>query len=432
MLTRLMQQAEQAEVFEIESEATKIGFEANRIKSFNVEETRGVAARVMVDGRLGFAASSDLDATDKVVANALESARHGDAIPTLRFPGPQPGPQVQVYDPDLAALPTDRLIEMGQEIIATVLEADDATHVNVELIRRVHKTGVRNSAGAEIAMQKALLSLELIAERVRGDDVVIIFEEFSTTAKDEGYRAFARSIAEKLRLAQRASTLASARMPVLFSPSGIPALVLPILEGLNGKNVYRGVSPLAGRIGETLFDEKLTLVDDPTLDGRPHSSSHDHEGVPRQRRALVEGGVLHGFIYDLKTAAQAGVEPTGHGARGLFSPPTPSFSNLVLEPGETPLADIVAGIKEGLLVEDVLGIGQGNIIGGDFSNNLSLAFRIEKGQIVGRVKDVSIAGNVYQDLRHVAALSRETAWVQSGLLAPYVLLPELNVVTKAG
>jgi len=93
---------------------------------------------------------------------------------------------------------------------------------------------------------------------------------------------------------------------------------------------------------------------------------------------------------------------------------------------------IIAGIEEGLLVEDVLGIGQGNIIGGDFSNNLSLAFKIEGGQIVGRVKDVSIAGNVYQDLRHVAALSRETAWVQSGPLAPYVLLPELNVVTKAG
>jgi PmbA protein len=432
MLDQLMRQAEQAEVFEIESEATKIGFEANRIKSFNVEETRGVAARVVVDGRLGFAASSDQDAADKVVANALESARHGDAIPTLRFPGPQPGPQVQVYDPELAALPTERLIEMGKEIIAIILEADADAHVNVEMTRQVHKTGVRNSAGAEVIVQKAPFSVGLVVERVRGDDVVIIFEEFSTAAKDEGYRAFAQKIAEKLRLAQRASTLASARRQVLFSPSGVPALVTPILEGLNGKNVYRSISPLAGRIGETLFDEKLALVDDPTLDGRPGSSSHDDEGVPRRRRALIEGGALRGFIYDLKTAAQAGVEPTGHGARSLFAPPAPSFSNLILEPGETPLADIVAGIEEGLLVEDVLGIGQGNIIGGDFSNNLSLAFKIEGGQIVGRVKDVSIAGNVYQDLRHVEALSRETAWVQSGLLAPYVLLPELNVVTKEG
>ena len=432
MLDRLMQQAEQAEVFEIESEATKVGFEANQMKSFNVEETRGVAARVVVDGRIGFAASSDLDATDKVVANALESARHGDAIPTLHFPAPQPGPQVQVYDPELATLPTDRLIEMGKEIIATVLEADADAHVNVDLVRRVRETRVRNSAGTEIAVQKAPFSIGLVVERVRGDDVLIIFEEFSTAVKDEEYRACAQKIAEKLRLAKRASTLASARMPVLFSPSGTLALVLPTLEGLNGKNVYRGISPMAERVGETLFDAKLTLVDDPTLDGRPGSSSHDDEGVPCQRRALIENGTLRSFIYDLKTAAQAGVEPTGHGARGLFGPPGPSFSNLTLEAGETPLAEIIAGIEEGLLVEDVLGLGQGNITSGDFSNSLSLAFKIEGGEIVGRVKDVSIAGNVYQDLQQIEALSQETAWVQSGLRAPYILLPELNVVTKEG
>ena len=432
MLDRLLQQAEQAEVFEIESEATKIGFEANQMKSFNVEEICGVAARVVVGGKLGFAASSDLDATDKVVVNALESAQHGDAIPTLRFPAAQPGPQVQVYDPELAALPTDRLIEMGKEIIATILKADADAHVNVDLTRQVRKMRVRNSAGAEVAVQKAPFSVGMVVERVRGDDVVIIFEEFSTAAKDEGYRAFAARIAEKLRQAQRSATLTSARRPVLFSPAGALALVIPILEGLNGKNVYRGVSPMAEQVGETLFDQKLTLVDDPTLAGRPGSGSHDDEGVPRQRRALIEAGTLRGFIYDLKTAAQAGVEPTGHGARSLFAPPRPSFSNLILEAGQTPLAEIIAGIDEGLLVEDVLGLGQGNIISGDFSNNLSLAFKIEGGQIVGRVKDVSIAGNVYQDLQHVAALSRETEWVQSGLLAPYVLLSELNVITKEG
>ena len=123
-------------MFEIESEATEIGFEANKMKSFNVEETRGIAARVVVDGRLGFAASSDLAATDKLVANVLESARHGEAIPAFRFPDPQPGPQVQVYDPALAALPTDRLIEMGQEMIAIIPEADPDTRGNVGLERR--------------------------------------------------------------------------------------------------------------------------------------------------------------------------------------------------------------------------------------------------------------------------------------------------------
>ena len=90
------------------------------------------------------------------------------------------------------------------------------------------------------------------------------------------------------------------------------------------------------------------------------------------------------------------------------------------------------GRRANLLVESPLGLGQGNVISGIFSNSLSLAFKIERGEIVGRVKEVSIAGNIYEDLRHVEALSQETEWVYGGLRLPYVLLPALNVVTKTG
>jgi len=207
-------------------------------------------------------------------------------------------------------------------------------------------------------------------------------------------------------------------------------LGLPLIHGLNGKNVYRGISPMAGQEGERIFDEKLTVVDDPTLDGRPGSSSHDDEGVPRRRNVLVDEGRLTGFIYDLKTAALASAEPTGNGERGLFSPPSPSFSNMVVANGETSVDDIIAGMDKGLLIETPLGLGQGNVISGAFSNNLSLAFKIESGEIVGRVKDVSVAGNVYQDLARIEALSLESEWVYGGIRLPYILLTQLNVVTR--
>jgi PmbA protein len=424
-----MRSAEQAEIFEIESEATNIGFRANKMKFFEVEETQGVAARVIVGGRLGFAATSDVTAHDKLEANVLESARLGDQV-RLRFPAPQPGPSVQVYDPRLAQLPTERLIEIGEEIVVTLLEADDEAVVNVDLTRRLRETAVRNSQGAEIRVRKAPLSIFVEVERMRGDDVVALFEYFTTATLDEAYRPFVDRMAEKLRLARRAATLSSGRMPVLFSPIGALVLALPILQGLDGKNVYRGTSPLSNREGEQLFDEKLVVVDDPTLDGRPGSSSHDDEGVPRQRNVLIDQGRPAGFIYDLKTAALAQTEPTGNGERGLFSPPSPAFSNMVVESGGTDLATMIAGIDEGLLVESPLGLGQGNVISGAFSNNLSLAFKIEAGEIVGRVKDVSVAGNIYQDLQRVEALSRESEWVYGGIRLPHILLPALNVVTR--
>jgi PmbA protein len=430
MWEEFLRNTAQAEVFEIESEATRIGFEANELKSFEVEETAGTAVRVIVDGRLGFAASSNLEAHDQLIANALESARHGEVL-ALRFPTPRPGPQVQVYDAALAGLSIDRLIELGREIIAVIREGDPDANVKIDLERRVRRTRLRNSAKVDVAEEKAPLSLALSIQRVRGDDVVILFDYFSTAVWNEDYQAFARGLADKLRLAQRPATLSPGRMPVLFSPAGALVLGLPLLMGLNGRNVYRGISPMAGRIGEPLFDEKLTLLDDPTLAGRPGSSAYDDEGLPRQRRALIADGMLKGFVYDLKTAVQSGAEPTGNGERGLFNPPGPGFSNLVVEGDATPLAEIIAGIDEGLLVESPLGLGQGNVISGAFSNNLSLAFKIERGEIVGRVKDVGIAGNVYQDLRDIAALSREFEWVYGGLRLPHILLPELNVVTKS-
>jgi PmbA protein len=424
-----MQEAERAEIFEIQSEATKIGFEANTLKSFEVKETQGIATRVVAEGRLGFAASSDITALNQLIKNVLASAQLGDKIP-LQFPQPQRGPSVQVYSPELATLPPSRLIEMGKEMVDTILQADEEANVSIDLTRRVRETTVRNSAGTEVAVRKAPLSIMLEVERVRGDDVVTLFEYFSTATLDDSYRAFVGRVAEKLRLARRIATLSSGQMPVLFSPTGAPMLGLPLIHGLNGKNVYRGISPMAGREEERLFDEKLTVVDDPTLDGRPGSSSHDDEGVPRQRDILVDQGRLTGYIYDLKTAALARTEPTGNGERSLFSPPSPSFSNMIVENGETPVGDIIAGIDKGLLVETPLGLGQGNVISGAFSNSLSLAFKIERGEIVGRVKDISVAGNIYQDLRQIEALSLESEWVHGGIRLPYILLPKLNVVTK--
>jgi PmbA protein len=232
-------------------------------------------------------------------------------------------------------------------------------------------------------------------------------------------------------MARRIATVTSGEMPVLFSPIGTPVLGLPLMVGLNGRDVYKGVSPLGGKLGQKLLHESFSLVDDPTLDGRFGSASHDDEGVAHRRTPLIEGGVLKSFYYDLKTAAQAGVAPTGNGSRGLFGTPNPSVTNLVVEPGTTSVADIIAGIDEGLLVDNVLGLGQGNIISGAFSNPLSLAFKIEKGEIVGRVKDAAIAGNVYEDMQEIAAISKETAWIYNSFSMPYILLPSLNVVAKA-
>ncbi|MBN2386888.1 MAG: TldD/PmbA family protein [Anaerolineales bacterium] len=429
ILTQLKQQAEQVEVLDLRNEKTTVEYEANQLKTCTVAETKGTAVRVIRKGQLGFSASTDETAKDRLAANALESAAYGDPAP-FSFPDPQPGPAVRTFDQAVADLPIARLVEIGKEILDLVLPVDANARCNISLERSLVSAGIRNQRGLDVAFRTSPLSLGIEIDRIEGDDVLIVYDQLGTTLWIDNYLDFARRLVEKLKLARTITTLKPGKMPVLFAPTGSLALVLPLSQGLNGKEVYKSTSPLRGKIGEKLFDEKVTVVDDGTIDGQFASASYDDEGVPRRRNVLVERGELKGFVYDLKTAAQSGVESTGNASRQLFYPPEPSFTNLMVQPGETPLKDMLAGIEQGILVEDLLGLGQGNIISGAFSNPLALAFKIEKGEIVGRVKDLSIAGNIYELLKNVAAVSREAQWVYSTFYAPYMLIPEMNVAGK--
>jgi PmbA protein len=428
ILKKLLTQAEQVEVLDVVSEATTVNFESNSLKGSKVEETRGTAVRVMRDGKLGFAASTLSGADDKLVQNALESASYGDKLP-IKFPQAQPAAKVNTYDEKIVNLPVSKLVEMGREIIDILLKASPEAKVNVALNRGVQKASIRNQTGLDVSFERSPLSVSIEVADVKGDDVLLVFDIIGSTIWEEEYLAATRRLGEKLILAQKITDLQPGEMPVLFSPTGLLGLMLPLDAGLNGKNVFMGASPIREKVGEKLFDDKITVIDDGTLDGRFGSAAYDDEGVPHRRNVLVEKGVLKGFYYDLKTAAMMGVESTGNGARSLFSPPGPSTTNVILQSGEKSLKDIINGIDHGLLVEDLLGIGQGNIISGAFSNPLSLAFLIEKGEIVGRVKNASIAGNIYDLLKNVAAVSSESFWVYQGFLAPYMLLPNMNIVT---
>jgi PmbA protein len=429
LLKHLKTLAEQVEVVDLQNEATSVEFEANKLKTSTVTETRGTAVRVVRDGKLGFAASSNQDAVERLAVNALESASYGDKVP-IQFPGQQPGAPVRTYDPAIPQLPISRLVEMGREILDLALAVEPDLRCNISLSRSVQKVRIANSAGLDASYQVSPLSLGMEIDRIDGDDVLILYDSFGTTVWDDNYLAFARSLVEKLKIARKIVPIQAGNMPVLFSPVGALALGIPLFEGLNGKNVYKGTSPMIGKIGEKLFDEKITIVDNGTLDGKPASAPYDDEGVPHRCNMLVEKGVVKGFLYDLKTAAQSGAETTGNASRGLFNPPSPSATNFLINPGRTPLKDMIAGIDHGIIVENLLGLGQGNVLSGAFSNPLSLAFLVEKGEIVGRVKDVSIAGNVYELLKNVAAVSQEAEWVYGSIRAPYILLENMNVVGK--
>jgi PmbA protein len=146
---------------------------------------------------------------------------------------------------------------------------------------------------------------------------------------------------------------------------------------------------------------------------------------------LIEGGVLKNFYYDLQTAGLAGTNSTGNGYRSLYSLPGPSLAALIVPAGEAKYGEIVDGIKEGVLIDQVMGAWAGNVLAGDFSANIHLGYKIENGEIVGRVRDTMVAGNVFQALKDsVEALGSETSWVGAGMKTPAILLGNISVSSR--
>jgi len=170
------------------------------------------------------------------------------------------------------------------------------------------------------------------------------------------------------------------------------------------------------------------MVDDPTIAFGPSTSAFDNEGIARKVTPLIEKGVLRNFIYDLDTAGRAGVQPTGHGTNR-------QLTNLLINPGESSFDDMIKGIENGLLVHEFLGLGQGNPINGEFSLNLFLGYKIEKGKLAGRVKNVMLSGNAFTALKDIQAISREREWVSGPFeyingLIPYIQVGKLSVTAK--
>jgi PmbA protein len=254
-------------------------------------------------------------------------------------------------------------------------------------------------------------------------------EESCHTLKDTN--AITNTVLHQLALAKNTAAAPTRNLPVIFTPDGLVSAFVPaLMTAFNGKTVLEGASPIGNRLGEQVFDSKLSLYDDPTIDFAPNSRPSDDEGVPSQRTPLIEGGIIRNFIYDLQTAGQAKSKSTASGSRGRGGLVAPSPSAFILNTGTATFEEMVSDIKEGLVIEQLMGAEQGNILGGDFSGNVLLGYKIENGKIVGRVKNTMVSGNIYHILKDITALGKVAKWIGGSVYSPHIYCPSIGVASK--
>lgn len=423
--------AQQAEVYQVANEETPVKFEANRLKELNSRRTSGVALRVIVNGRIGFASSTRPGDVADLVAAAIETAPFGPEA-HFDFPKQAEAPVVEVFDPATQAVAVDDMVQLGQSLIDAVRRAEPNLLCDGQVRRSSGRVTLANTNGGRVTYEATMLSAFVYGNLIRGTDMLFVGDGDASCSPQLDTKRMEETIVGQLEYSRRNAECRTAEMPVIFTSTGVAdALLGPLTMAFNGRLVHQGQSPLTGCLGGEKYDPRISISDDATLAMRPSSRPFDDEGVASRRIPLIDKGTVRSFMYDLQTAGLAKTESTGSAERALTSQPSISSSSLVFETGDTTFEEMVRGIKEGIVVEELMGAGQGNVMGGDLSGNVLLGYKIEGGEIVGRVKDTIVALNVHEALRSVVAVGSEARWVSGSVFAPPLLFGRLAVSSKS-
>jgi len=421
--------AEEAEVYQVVSEETRVKFEANRLKQLQTRQQTNIALRIIKDGKTGYATSTEIGDGKELVNNAVETAAFGTEA-KFKMPGLTEYPRVDILDEAVDSVSIKEMIKLGDDMIAAVTGHTSGINCEASVGRGIVTVKILNSRGGQAEYKKSFFSLGIEGTLIDGTDMLFVGDNESSCHPISDPERVVKTTLRQLDLAKNQAKTPTRQLPVIFTPDGIAsALSPPLMAAFNGKIVLQGASPIGSKLGEKAFDDKFHLHDDPTVEYRPGSRPCDDEGVASRRTSLVERGSVNGFLYDLQTAALSGKESTGNGSRGRGLP-SPGPSAFIVSPGNTTFDEMVADIKEGLVVEYLMGASQGNVLGGDFSGNVLLGYKIENGRIVGRVKDTMVSGNIYQLLNNIAAIGSEARWVGSSLQTPPIYLPGVAVASQ--
>ncbi len=191
----------------------------------------------------------------------------------------------------------------------------------------------------------------------------------------------------------------TAKLPVVYDPRVSSSLLGHLSGAINGASVARGTTFLREKLGARIFPAGIDIVDDPRRRRGLRSRPFDGEGVPTGERMLVADGVLLTWLLDTRSARQLGLRTTGHASRGTGGPPSPSATNLFMRPGSLSPAELMADIREGLYVTELIGMGV-NGLTGDYSRGAA-GFMIRDGAIAEPVAEITVAGQLTEMFAHL-------------------------------
>ena len=424
VLTYLKENTDWFDLYSEENSSTPLSFMNNRFYSVSDKFSSGTGIRVSKNGRIGFSYSNRKDMLMETARKAIELSSFSEE--SVYSPLPVDLPQREPVTFESFVFSPEEEMTGAAKAISLIRDSVDNVLVDLKISSGKGSRRIINSSGLDYTSEYSFYSASIGAEKVLDDKSRISVWDSVSSVRKISFTELCGNISKAHKDAEKSLKVEAAKMPVIFTPHAFSSLVSILLNQLTAVSHFKKISPFAGRLGEKVFSDKLTVLDDPFVDGSFYSFSLDDEGVPARRTELVSRGVLEGIISDLKYSSLLGIKPGGNASRGYSSMPSAGFSNIIISSGKSSVEQIMKSCGRGILVDQMIGLGQSNTITGDFSCSLSLAFLFDGGVISGRVKDCMLSGNIYDMLAQDIVLSEETK--KSGNCeSPYVMIPSGDI-----
>ena len=383
----------------VESVSANVSYRLGKLEDVERAESADLGLRVFVGQRVAFVSSTDFSrgALDALPSRAVAMAK---LAPEDKFACLAPRKMLARTIPDLDL--EDASEPSPETLIDRARNAETAA---------MAISGVTNSEGGGASFSRSAVSLAtsegfygrysgtshgIGVAVLAGEGVNMQMDHDSASARHAGDLESAESIGK--RAGERAVArlnprkIKSQSVPIVFDPRVANGLLGHFAGAISGASIARGVSFLKDRMGQKVFASGVNIIDDPHRRRGLRSKPFDGEGVANARRALIENGALTTWLLDCASARQLGLKSTGHAARGTGGPPSPAPTNLYMEAGHQTPQELMADIRAGFYVTELMGMGV-NGVTGDYSRGAS-GFWIEDGRLDCPIAEVTIAGNL--------------------------------------
>jgi PmbA protein len=417
-----------------EAEEFSASVRMREIESLKQAASRGVGIRVLLGKAPGSAYTSDLsrEGIDTMVRAALDLARIATEDPCAGLPEREDlgkiSTDLKLYDDAIAAMDTNWKIEQAKRAEEAALDTDPRIQ-NSEGASFDTYLGnwiFVNSRGFSGSYRTSSVSLSAVPVAKQNGSMEKDYWHSATRAASrlESPESVGRRAAERALRRLNPRKVPTQKAPVIFEPRTARALLGELFEALTGGAIYRHASFLAGKLGEKIAADSVTVIDDSTMPGLFGSAPFDDEGVASRRTVVVEKGVLKSYMLNTYTARKLGLKTTGNASRGITGNAGVGPGNFHLVPGTKTEAQMIAEVRNGLYVTDLIG-GGNNTVTGDYSTGVA-GLWIENGELAYPVSEITIAGNMNQMLMNIEEIGSELEF-RTSIASPALRIPEMTI-----